>query len=187
MGLTFCLKLFPSQDPSVILEETDQDQVMEDTNEKGDEEPVAIHVDSVKDGSSCSPTGRNLLDIEEEFKGYTMTRSHSMSSSSDISRVEGSASKHQEEAAKSLAAHSLTDMSKCGDPTCQIKNRSHRHSTPGRLCSYLRLCSVVDLPALGQNRVLAQSLITYPYRLQQDRHEAFLAQLSSVARPLLLT
>ena len=119
---------------------------------------VAIQVEAPKDrvvqGSSCSPSGRKTLDVDEEFKTYTMTRSHSISSSSDLSRgLDAASSKTQEEVAKSLAAHSLTDVTACDNPSCQIQNRSHRHSTPGRLCSYLRLCSVVDLPALGQNSV----------------------------------
>lgn len=137
-----------------------------DTGEASDKpgrEQVAIRVDVPKEREipSTSPSGRKTLDVDEEFRGYTMTRSHSISSSSDISRgLDGGVSKNQEEVAKSLASHSLTDVTTCDNPCCQIRNRNHRHSTPGRLCSYLRLCSVVDLPALGMAYpVFALSLV----------------------------
>jgi hypothetical protein len=122
------------------------------------EQQVAIRVEIPKEREipSTSPGGRKTLDVDDEFRGYTMTRSHSISSSSDISRgLDCSASKTQEETAKSLASHSLTDVTTCDNPVCQIRHRNHRHSTPGRLCSYLRLCSVVDLPALGMDLIFS--------------------------------
>ena len=139
------------QDPSVIIEETDQVDQGCESGSSHCKEPVAIHVDEARETQvpSCSPCLRKPADVEDDLRGFTLTRSHSISSSSDISRLDGTPSKCHEETAKNLTAHSLTDVTTCDNPSCQIKNRSHRHSTPGRLCSYLRLCSVVDLPALG--------------------------------------
>ena len=141
------------QDPSVIFEEGDQDQ---DHEERGSKEAVSIRVEhSTRDAAS-----KKGLEVEEDARTYTMTRSHSISSSSDISRLDGTPCKNQEELGKGLTAHSLTDVTACDNPSCQIKNRSHRHSTPGRLCSYLRLCSVVDLPALGTLSLPPSLLLT---------------------------
>lgn len=189
-----CVLLFPSpsidnsclfQDPSVIFEETDQDAPVDAGQERsGKQESVCIQVEGPSEhgshAASTSPSARKLLDVDEEFKGYTMTRSHSISSSSDISRLDGTPSKTpKEEVAKSLSAHSLTDVSVCDNPSCQIKNRSHRHSTPGRLCSYLRLCSVVDLPALGTYRLCLPQVTDV---FSQDRRAACSALLLSLAR-----
>lgn len=117
-------------------------------------EPVSITIDkapesSTRDLSSKSQGGESELDTVKS--PYVLTRSQSVSSSSDLSRgLESSPAAKLRENESNLAAHSLTDVSNCTQPGCRNRHRNHRHSTPGAFGSYLRLCSVVDLPILGK-------------------------------------
>ena len=98
-------------------------------------------------------------------------RSHSVSSGSGLEEVSPSKSCQQTATNKTIeslsghkplsAAHSLTDVSSktCDNPACLVRNRNHRHSTPGRLSSYLRLCSFVDLPILGSTNSLFSTAV----------------------------
>ena len=145
--------------------------------------PVSIHVESffhVNESPNCSCL--NVSDISMDSKSLTRTRSHCISSSSDISKgfessvspgkgtrtgtleepssiTISSSSQHKPLA----AAHSLADVSSasCDNPACLIRNRKKRHSTPGKLSSYLKLCSVVDLPVLkSPNSLFSTAVIS---------------------------
>ena len=116
-------------------------------------EHVSIKIDKAPESSQRDLTGKHQSESDTDLvkQAHILTRSQSVSSSSDMGRgLDASPSKLRSENEPNLAAHSLTDVSICSQPGCRNRHRNHRHSTPGAFGSYLRLCSVVDLPILGE-------------------------------------
>ena len=173
----------------MIFEETESFQPQLDLRDEDKQSipksPISIHVESFfheNESPNCSCL--NVNDKSLDCKPLTRTRSHCISSSSDISRefessvspgkgtrtgtleelspasiTISSSSQHKPLA----AAHSLADVSSasCDNPACLIRNRKKRHSTPGKLSSYLKLCSVVDLPVLkSPNSLFSTAVIS---------------------------
>ena len=119
-----------------------------------------------------SNTNDIFSDTDLDQKAYPIVRSHSVSSTSTGQRPHSLESDTVQEPHKNGGekstnhAQSLIDVSGCDNPNCNskkkrkifpqtnesylVRNRHQRHSIPGHLSSYLRLCSVADLPQYGK-------------------------------------
>ena len=186
----------------MILEEPESFQPqldLRDSNEQSSpKSPVSIHIESCHGNESKKSSCHNLNDMSLDCKPFALVRSHSISSSSDISRgIENTVSPGKEKTLEEAfsptisqhkplaAAHSLTDVSSssCDNPACIIRNRNHRHSTPGRLSSYLRLCSVVDLPVLGSTNSLFSTAVISGSSSAPDLKDVHLNTLGTTSFP----
>ncbi|KAI1280528.1 Inositol hexakisphosphate and diphosphoinositol-pentakisphosphate kinase [Halotydeus destructor] len=153
--------LSKSVDSSSILDEpsipaTIPEETAEEKTRPKSTEPIAINV---------QPSSQYNSTVDLEKPAFPLVRSHSVTVTSSVGlrphSLEDESTLENEMKSEKTSPHaqSLNDVSNCENPNCQLRTRHQRHSIPVQLSSYLRLCSVADLPHYGSTNSLFSTAV----------------------------
>ncbi|XP_054162265.1 inositol hexakisphosphate and diphosphoinositol-pentakisphosphate kinase 2-like, partial [Oppia nitens] len=165
---SFCVST-PPESPTILeepeLEEKTKSLTPHDNQQKSEPIPITITSNNSNGQLDSTPT-------------ESKARSFSLSSSSQRPRsLESDIKEKQKKQIDKESTHTLSwnDVSgDCDFPGCQIINKHHRHSIPGQLSSYFRLCNLADLSHFGSTSSLFSTAVISGSSSAPNLQETFL-------------